>query len=107
MYLMIDRALKLKDRIEFYLFQNKDGITHGSRRKRARDDTDPMLLKHDILSENDWTILKDMHQILERFQQLTLRTQGRSVHGKRGALWEYLPAICLLMESLKERKKVL
>lgn len=105
MYSMIDRALKLKDRIEFYLFQNKDGITHGSRRKRARDDTDPMLLKHDILSENDWTILEDMHQILEKFQQLTLRTQGRGVHGERGALWEYLPAICLLMESLKEKKR--
>lgn len=105
MYSMTDRALKLKDRIKFYLFQNKDGITHGSRRKRARDDTDPMLLKHDILSKNDWTTLKDMYQILETFQQLTLRIQGRSVHGERGVLWEYLSAICLLMQSSKEKKR--
>ena len=87
MYSMIDRALKLKDRIEFYLFQNKDGIANGSRRKRTRDDTDPMLLKHDILSKNDWAILKDMHQILETFQQLILRTQGRRVHTVNGVLY--------------------
>lgn len=67
MYSMIDRALKLKDRIKFYLFQNKDEITHSSRRKRAWDNIDLMLLKQNIFSENDWTIFKDMHQILETF----------------------------------------
>lgn len=71
-YSMIDRALKLKDRLDFYLYQNKEGATHGSRRKRASSSADPLLLQHDILTENDWVVLKDTHQILEIFQKLTL-----------------------------------
>lgn len=104
MYSMIDRALKLRDRLEYYFYQNKDGITHGRRRKRIQDDTDLMLLKHDILSQDDWTVLQDMHQILEVFHKVTMRTQGKGGNGERRVLWECLPGIYLLMESVKEKK---
>lgn len=103
-YSMIDCSLKLRDRIDFYLYQNRDGATHGSRRKHLRDSTDPLLLRHDLLTEHDWSVLKDTHEILGMFYKLTLRTQGKNEQGERGALWEYLPVISLLMESLREKK---
>ena len=102
---MIDRALKLKDQLEFYLYQNKEGTLHGSRRRRVGNLADPLLLHHDIPTESDWLVLKDTHCILEVFHKLTLCTQGKGRRGERGAVWEYLPSLNLLMESLKEKKR--
>lgn len=50
-------------------------MTHGSQQRRAQDDADPMLLKHNSFSKIDREILKDMHQVLETFQQLKLCSQ--------------------------------
>lgn len=88
MYMMIDRALKLKDCIQYYFFQTKNGMTHGSRWKRARDDADPWLLKHDLSNDSDWAVLEDMHQILGNFHQVTMRAQGRGGDGERAVVWE-------------------
>lgn len=104
---MINRALKLKDRLEVYLYQNKDRTIHGSRQKRVSNSLDLLLLQHDILTESDWSVLKNTDQILEVFQKLTLRTQRKGKFGERGVVWEYLPAFNLLMESLKEKKDIM
>ena len=95
----------MKNHLEFYLYQNKKRTTHGSCRKRATNSTDLLLLRHDIFTESDWSVLKDTHQILEIFHKFTLRTQGKKRLGERGVVWEYLPALYFLIGSLKEKKR--
>ena len=80
-------------------------MTHGSQQRRAQDDADPMLLKHNSFSKIDREILKDMHQVLETFQQLKLCSQRWDINGKRGILCKYFLSIFLLTESLKEEKR--
>lgn len=75
---MIDRFLKLKDQIDFYLYQNRDEAIHGSRRKHLRDFNDLLLLRHDLLTEHDWSVLKATHEILGILHKLTLRIQRKN-----------------------------
>jgi len=91
----IHRALKLKDRITLLCTKFPD---------KLGDDT---------LSENDWQELADIECILQPFQDVTKRLEGRGKKSKKngklgqhGMLWEALPAIESLIKHLDEMKKV-
>ncbi|TKA69538.1 hypothetical protein B0A49_09762 [Cryomyces minteri] len=61
-------------------------------------------IKHDLLTHDDWDCLVELGDLLEPFKDATIRLQGNPIEGRHGALWEVLPTMELLLETL-ERKK--
>ncbi|CAI0649850.1 unnamed protein product [Colletotrichum noveboracense] len=80
-YLMIERAIRLKDEVEgFYSSQNaKDPVP-----------------AQDILTSDDWLQLTEIMTILKPIWKITLRTQGFGEDGSYGRLWE----VIIVMEYL-------
>jgi hypothetical protein len=87
-YAMIHRALKLRLRIENLVMKFRDE------------------LEDDTLSEADWQQLTDMELILQPFQEVTKRLEGRATEGSFGSMWEALPAVESLIKHLDAMKKV-
>lgn len=89
-YLMINRDLRLRRRIEkFY-------STKFSKEKDFRTG--------DNLSETDWDELEIFKNLLHPFYHLTMRLQGNSRTGSHGSAWECLVAIDIIREHLKKAK---
>src|SRR5437667_3728777 len=58
----------------------------------------------DILTSDDWDILTHMLALLKPFKQQTLRLEGDAREGSKGAVWEILPAMDILLEHLESAK---
>jgi hypothetical protein len=90
---MIRRALKLRSRINIYVSE-------------AVEKSDSPLPTAYVLSNDDWTVLQHLHDILKLFWKLTLRLEGQSAQGKHGAIWEVLPAMQVLINHLDDARKI-
>lgn len=89
-YLMINRALRLRRRIEKFYF------TKFSKEKDFSTG--------DNLSEADWEELEIFKNLLHLFYQLTMRLQGNSWTGSHGSAWECIVAIDIIREHLRKVK---
>ena len=82
-YLSLQRAIKLRERIELFCFQYKAD------------------LKYDTLTEAEWQHLNDVVTGLQPFYEVTLVLEGLAQHAHYGAIWEALPALGVLMERME------
>ena len=99
---MIERALKLRQRINYFVFSNLER-THGSSKKATAEEKEARLDNNKV-GDEDWAILSEMMDILEPFWKLTMRMQGHGEHEERGVLWEYLVSLNHLTEHLRTKK---
>lgn len=56
-----------------------------------------------ILGNDDWKTLVEMHAILKPFRDETMLLQSRAEMGDRGAAWEVLPAVTEFFNKIKEK----
>jgi hypothetical protein len=102
LYLMIQRAVKLRDRIDLFCYQNQEAM-HGPRRdQRPQNEEDEAhLLSKDHLKAEDWETLKEIMHILKDFEKLTRWAEGAQIQGDRGVLSNYLTIINELLHHMK------
>jgi hAT family C-terminal dimerisation region len=105
LYQMIERALKLRDRIDMYTFANR-GSCHGSKQRgvgltAAKQET---LLQNDLLTEDDWLTLNEIMQILKPFYDYTLYSEAKSDTAHRGTLSEYIILLNKLTEIMRRKR---
>jgi hypothetical protein len=86
---MIQRALRLKDAI------------HGYCKRWRLEGGDSYDLMKDVLDATDWDELQQFEQLLKPFEKATKRTEGNAITGSHGALWEVIPVIDYLFNTLK------
>ena len=105
LYLMIDRSLKLRDRIERFCSDHQNEM-HGSSKKRATSSAadQASLLRNDKLESDDWMALAEVHHFLEPFYKLTLRAEGSKLEGDRGALSDYMTTLQLLLDHTRQSR---
>lgn len=90
-FAMIQRALRLELAIDRYCRQWRPTTGEG------------YSLKKDILDQQDWEELRHFEELLQPFNRATKRVEGNAVTGTHGALWEVLPTMDYLFNTLKER----
>jgi hypothetical protein len=95
---MMERGLHLKEAID--LFSMRYSTAQHPRLHRDQPD----MLTLDQLSEDDWEQIKHLFDLLKLFLELTSRMEGRGKNGDRGAVWETLPAMDLMLEHLEITK---
>jgi hypothetical protein len=86
-YLSMLRGLKLRGKIMQFSDDHKDE------------------LGEDLMTIDDWDVLKWMAASLEPFWTVTQHLQGKARFGHHGAIWEALPAIEHLLNHLEKLKK--
>lgn len=91
-YKMIERALQLRDSIGLFSLRYSDPAYTKT----------PL---QDRLGADDWEQLKIIMVLLKPFYQLTLHLEGRAKDGNRGAIWETLPSMDLLLAHLEAAKE--
>lgn len=89
-YLAIDRALRLKRRIEKF---------YSTRFSKDKD-----FPSSDILDEANWEELAIFKGLLDPIYRLSMRLQGNSKTGTHGAAWEFLVCIDIIKEHLERAK---
>ncbi len=89
-YLMINRALRLRRRIEKF---------YSTRFSKEKD-----FPTGDILSDGDWDELEIFKNLLHPFYLLTIRLQENSKTGSYGSAWECLVTIDIIKKHLKKAK---
>lgn len=85
-YSALARGLKLKRAIQLFLVDFQSALVN------------------DLLSEEDWEVLKAVSEALEPFFFITKRLEGQVENGTHGVIWEALLMIDYLM-NLTEREK--
>ena len=95
-YNMLNRALELKDQIQVYV--NNCLAKRNSKGQIA----DEPIHKITQLSEEDWLSLHALKEALQPFQEATMLLQSNSKEGYYGFLWECLPVIEWLMQTLEK-----
>ena len=101
LYRMIQRAIQLKNQVDYFLIQHS-ASSHSSSRPGSEEER---ALKHDLLTPEDWLLLVEMLEILKPFETLTTRMEGYGLKGERGCVWEYLTSLEFLMTKLEEKKQ--
>jgi hypothetical protein len=102
LYLMIERAIKLRDRIDRFCIDHAESM-HGSSNKKAQSmDEQESLLKHDSLTADDWAVLTEIVAFLEKFYALTKRAEGSKLSSDRGVLSDYMTTINVLLKHARE-----
>jgi hypothetical protein len=91
-YLMIERALKLRDTIDLFI-----------KRAVEKPKKDAPLSRDDELSSDDWLVIARTCELLKPFYTTTIRLQSRAVNASHGALWETLPTIEFLLGFLESK----
>lgn len=91
-YMMIERAIKLRDSIDQYCFK----LT------RSADEADKDA-RLDEISSADWEILVKIKAILKPFFITTKHLEGNATDGSHGALWEVVLGIECLLQSLEDQ----
>lgn len=74
-YTQIERALRIRKRIEIFCYQYRKEIDQ------------------DTLSDEDWDQLSDIRAALEPFKAATKSLQSNATDGRHGSVWEWLPTI--------------
>jgi hypothetical protein len=85
---MIGRALKLQKRIKFFCAEHTDEF------------------ELDTLSDAEWKDLALFHGLLKPFFDITIQNESHATDGMRGALWEALPAMEILLRHLEAAAKL-
>jgi hypothetical protein len=83
-FAMIERGLKLQNNVNFFVTTTPD-------------------LHADALDAADWTVLKELIQILQPFEKATKALEGRAENGIHGTIGEVLPALIGLKKKLTAR----
>ncbi|KAM5529549.1 transposase-like protein [Fusarium oxysporum f. sp. phaseoli] len=58
----------------------------------------------DILTSDDWKVLREVSHILEPVYNMTMRTQGWGISGGHGRLWEAMTGMEFVLEHLEDWK---
>jgi hypothetical protein len=108
LYAMIERALKLRDRIDRFCIDNAEAM-HGptSTKKAQTDNEKARLLKNDTLTADDWLALTEIMAILKPFYDLTKRGEGTKLSSDRGILCDYLTSLNDLVKHIREQRDLL
>lgn len=101
LYLMIERAIKLRDRIDRFCIDHADSM-HGSTKKAQTNLEKEQLLKNDTLSGDDWKALAEVMDILKKFYDLTKRAEGTKLSSDRGVLSDYMATLNELLNHVRE-----
>jgi hypothetical protein len=88
-YLSLERGLKLKNAIIFYLLNHEHSLLS------------------DRLSEDEWEQLSQITDALEPFWAASLRLQGHGTHGSHGVIWEALVTMDYLLSKVENQKETL
>jgi hypothetical protein len=98
---MIERAIKLRDRIDRFCIDNRDQV-HGSRQEKLKTQEDKAhLLRNDVLDTEDWRVLAETMTILEKFMLLTKRAEGTDTGADRGILSDYMTTLNNLIAHVR------
>ncbi|KAF5267591.1 hypothetical protein FOXYS1_1530 [Fusarium oxysporum] len=92
-YMMIERALIKQSELNSFIQELGLG-TDASKR----------VLTADILTSDDWKVLREVSHILEPIYNMTMRTQGRGTSGGHGRLWEVMTGMEFVLEHLEDWK---
>jgi hypothetical protein len=104
LYAMIERAIKLRDRIDRFCIDNSDQM-HGSRQEKVKTLEDrEHLLRNDVLDADDWRVLAETMSILEKFMKLTKRAEGTESGGGRGILSDYMTTLNSLIDHVRKHR---
>ena len=82
-FLSLQRAVRLRRRIELFCFEYKHDI------------------KNDTLTDAEWLYLNDVIAGLQPFHEVTLFLEGLAQHVSFGAIWEALPALEVLLQKME------
>jgi len=98
---MIERAIKLRDRIDRFCIDNSIQM-YGSRQEKLKTQEDEAhLLKNDVLDADDWRVLAETMTILEKFMLLTKRAEGTDSQEDRGILADYMTTLNSLIDHVR------
>jgi len=100
LYAMINRALKLRERIDSYCVTNASAL-HGALKTVPLDQRKDRLLKNDILTGDDWEALIEVKAILSKFYDFTMRAEGTKLQGDRGVLSDYMTTLNSLLNHVR------
>ena len=100
LFLMIDRALKLKDRIDSFCVDHADAL-HGALKDVPAEERAQRLLSKDILKKEDWEALLEVKAILTKFWELSVRAEGTKIQGDRGVLSDYMTTLNDLLNHVR------
>ncbi|KAM6506810.1 hypothetical protein FALCPG4_19016 [Fusarium falciforme] len=90
-YMMIERALIKQSELNSFI-QELGLEADASRRVPAAD----------ILTSDDWKVLREVSHILEPIYNMTMRTQGWGTSGGHGRLWEVMTGMEFILEHLED-----
>lgn len=101
LYSMIERSIKLRDRIDRFCIDYAESM-HGMSTKKAQSDIEiAHLLKNDALTADDWQALAEVMAILEKFYMLTKRAEGTKLSSDRGVLSDYMTTLNELLNHTR------
>ncbi|KAF6525709.1 hypothetical protein HZS61_011504 [Fusarium oxysporum f. sp. conglutinans] len=92
-YMMIERALLKQSELNSFI-QELGLEADASRRVPTAD----------ILTSDDWKVLREVSHILEPIYNMTMRTQGWGTSGGHGRLWEVMTGMEFVLEHLEDWK---
>ncbi|KAH7464971.1 hypothetical protein FOMA001_g16996 [Fusarium oxysporum f. sp. matthiolae] len=92
-YMMIERALIKQSELNSFI-QDLGLEADASKRVPAAD----------ILTPDDWKVLREVSHILEPIYNMTMRTQGWGTSGGHGRLWEVMTGMEYILEHLEDWK---
>jgi hypothetical protein len=92
-YMMIERALVKQSELNSFI-QELGLEADASKRVPTAD----------ILTSDDWKILREVSHILEPVYNMTMRTQGWGTSGGHGRLWEVMTGMEFVLEHLEDWK---
>lgn len=102
LYSMIERALKLRDRIDSFCIDHANQMHDHPANKRAQTpEEQEQLLKNDALTGEDWEVLSEVMAFLEPFQRQTKRSESAKGDSSRGCLSDYITTLNLLIRHVK------
>jgi hypothetical protein len=90
-YMMIERALIKQSKLNSFI-QELGLEADASRRVPTAD----------ILTFDDWKVLREVLHILEPIYNMTMRTQGWGISGSHGRLWEVMTGMEFILEHLED-----
>ncbi|KAL7755641.1 hypothetical protein ACKLNR_014168 [Fusarium oxysporum f. sp. zingiberi] len=90
-YMMIERALVKQSELNSFI-QELGLEADGSKRVPTAD----------VLTSDDWKVLREVSHILEPVYNMTMRTQGWGTSGGHGRLWEVMTGMEFVLEHLED-----
>jgi hypothetical protein len=92
-YMMVERALLKQSELNSYI-QDLGLEAEASKRVPAAD----------VLTSDDWKVLREVRHILEPIYHMTMRTQGWGTSGGHGRLWEVMTGMEFILDHLEDWK---